>query len=67
MWPANIYIYIYLFIYLCPRAQTVALYSCRQTYVAAHQKQLQIREYSLPFLVPVPDLYESVQFFVQRQ
>lgn len=61
MWPANI------FFYLGPGAQTVALYWCRQTYVAAHQKQLQIRDYRLPFLVPVPDLIESVQFFIQRQ
>lgn len=57
----------YFFMYLCPRAQTVVLYWCRQTYVEAHQKQLHIRDYRLPFLVPVPDFYESLQFFIQRQ
>ena len=47
MWPANRF-----FFYFGPRAQTVAHYWCRQTYVATHQKQLQIRDYRLPFFGP---------------
>ena len=42
------------FFYFGPRAQTVAHYWCRQTYVATHQKQLQIRDYRLPFFGPCP-------------